>query len=121
MVKFTKVYYMDYWTGIITYFIFYLGVGTIIMHIAAHIAHYEDPAKSRAFVVSAFATVLIIFLGSLTTWGSVIALIAVVFVIKPVYETDWDGAVKGTAIYLICFSIVRFVFTYLSSKGFIPF
>jgi len=112
---------MNCWTGILTYFIFYLVVGTIIMHIAAHVTRYEDPAISRAFVVSAFATMLIIVLGSLTAWGSIIALIAVLFVVKPVYETDWDGAVKGTAIYLIFFSIVRFIFTYLSSKGFIPF
>jgi hypothetical protein len=93
----------------------------IIMHIAAHVARYKDPAVSRAFVVSAFATMVIIVLGALTAWGSVIALIAVLFVIKPVYETDRDGAVKGAAVYLIFFSITRFIFTYISSKGFIPF
>ena len=112
---------MDYWTEIITYFLFYLLMGIIIMYIAAYLSKYEDPTLPRAFVVSAVATVLIIVLGSLTTWGSIIALVAIVFVIKPVYETDWDGAVKGTAIYLILFSVVRFIFTYLSTQGIIPF
>jgi hypothetical protein len=96
-------------------------MGVIIMQIAAYLTKFEDASFSKAFVVSAVATMLIIVLGSLTSWGSVIALVAVLFVIKPVYETDWDGAVKGTAIYLILFSIVRFIFTYLSSKGIIPF
>jgi hypothetical protein len=112
---------MNYWTEITIYFLFYLVMGVIIMHIAAHMAKFKDPSLIRAFVVSAVATMLILFLGSLIAWGSVIALVAVLFVIKPVYETDWDGAVKGTAIYLILFSAVRFIFTYLSSKGIIPF
>lgn len=94
------------WTGQILTLIISAIIGAIFIHIGAKVARIADATFLKAFEAALIGAILALILGLLTSWGSIIAFILVIAVIKFVYNTTWGKAFIAWLIYIIVIIIV---------------
>lgn len=94
------------WTSQIFTLIFSAIIGSIFIYIGAKVAKIEDATFLKAFEAALIGAILALILGLITTWGSIIAFILVIAVIKFVYNTSWGKAFIAWLVYFIVLIII---------------
>lgn len=97
------------WTVQIGNLIISVIIGTIFIHIGAKLAKISDATILKAFEVALIGAILALILGLVSFWGSLLALILVIAIIKYVYSTTWGKAFIAWILYIIVFIIVMVV------------
>jgi len=95
------------WTSAIINLILGAIIGAIFIHIGAKLAKIDGATFMKAFEVALIGAILsLIFSYASATYGSIIAWILVIPVIKFIYDTTWGKAIIAWIIYFIALVIV---------------